>query len=133
MSNPNAELSRRWIEEVWNQRRSESIDALLDPEGVGHTEAADLRGADEFRKFQADILSTFPDLHLSIEAIVAEGDDVVLRWHASGHHSGDGLGPKASHQLVSFQGITWHRFRNGKLIEGWNYWNHLGLLQKLGS
>ena len=71
MSNANAERSRRWIEEVWNHRRSETIDELRTPESVGHMETGDLRGIEEFKGFQADILSTFPDLCLSIESIVA--------------------------------------------------------------
>src|SRR5262249_42623457 len=68
-----------------------------------------------------------------IKSIVAYGDDVVFRWEATGFHSGDGLGAAASNQQVSFEGITWHRFRDGKLIEGWNFWNHLGLVQRLSK
>jgi steroid delta-isomerase-like uncharacterized protein len=131
VSNPNAELSRRWFEEVWNQRRSATIDELLTAESVGHMDTGDLRGIDAFKRFQADILSTFPDLRLSVESIVADGDDVVIRWQASGCHSGDGLGVKATQQQVSFRGITWHHYRDGKLIEGWNFWNHLAMVQQL--
>ena len=131
MSNLNAERSRRWFEEVWNQRRLSAIEELLTPESVGHTEAGDLRGVDEFKRFQADVLSAFPDLCLSIEAIVADGDDVVIRWRASGCHTGDGLGVSATQQPVSFEGMTWHRYRDGKLMEGWNFWNHAGMVQRL--
>lgn len=46
-------------------------------------------------------------------------------------HLGDGLGVKASHQPVSFVGTTWFVFRNGKLIEAWDCWDHGGLLQTL--
>jgi steroid delta-isomerase-like uncharacterized protein len=131
VSNPNAERSIRWIEEVWNRRQSATIDELLTPEGVGHLETGDLRGIDEFKRFQADILSAFPDFHLSVEAIVADEDDVVIRWKASGCHSGYGLGVEATQQRVSFSGITWHRYRDGRLVEGWNFWNHLALVQQL--
>jgi steroid delta-isomerase-like uncharacterized protein len=131
MSNPNAERSRRWFEEVWNQRRSAAIEELLTPESVGHTETGDLRGIDEFKRFQADVLSAFPDLCLSIEAIVADGDDVVIRWQASGCHSGDGFGVKATQRPVSFGGMTWHHYRDGKVMEGWNFWNNSAMVQQL--
>ena len=131
MSNPNTERSRRWFEEVWNKRQLSVIDELLTPESVGHTVSGDLRGADEFKRFQADVLSAFPDLCLAIEAIVADGDDVVIRWRASGCHTGDGLGVNATLQPVSFEGMTWHRYREGKLVEGWNFWNNAAMMQQL--
>jgi steroid delta-isomerase-like uncharacterized protein len=131
MSNPNAERSRRWFEEIWNRRRLSAIEEFLTPESVGHTEAGDLRGVDEFKRFQADVLSAFPDLFITIEAIVADGDDVVIRWRASGCHSGDGLGVGATQQQVSFEGMTWHRYRDGMLMEGWNFWNHAAMVQRL--
>ena len=87
--------------------------------------------ADDFKSFQADVLSAFPDLRLAIEAIVADGDDVVIRWRASGCHTGDGLGVRATQQPVSFDGMTWHRYRDGKLMEGWNFWNHSAMIQQL--
>ena len=131
MSNPNAERSRRWFEEIWNRRRLSAIEEFLTPESVGHTEAGDLRGVDEFKRFQADVLSAFPDLFITIEAIVADGDDVVIRWRASGCHSGDGLGVCATQQQVSFEGMTWHRYWDGMLMEGWNFWNHAAMVQRL--
>ncbi len=131
MVNPNAESSRRWFEEIWNQRRLSVIEELLTPESVGHTEAGDLRGVEEFKAFQADVLAAFPDLCITIEAIVADGDDVVIRWRADGCHTGDGLGARATQQSVSFGGMTWHRYRDGKLMEGWNFWNHAGMVQQL--
>jgi steroid delta-isomerase-like uncharacterized protein len=120
MSNPNVELSSRWFEQVWNQRRTATIDQLLTPESVGHLESGDVTGIDEFKRIHADILTAFPDMRVDVEAIVAEGDDVVIRWRATGRHGGDGLGVKATQESVSFRGITWHRYRNGKLIEGWD-------------
>ena len=131
MSNPHAELSKRWFEEVWNQRRSATIDELLTPESVGHLESGDVVGIDAFKLVHADFLRALPDLRVWVEAIVADGEDVVIRWRASGTHTGDGLGAKATLQPVSFSGITWHRYRGDKLMEGWNYWNHLALVEQL--
>ena len=131
MDNSNVELSRRWFEEVWNQQRSATIDELLTPESVGHLEVGDVQGAEAFKAIHADFLAAFPDLRVDVEATMADGDDVVVRWRASGRHSGDGLGVKATHHPVSFRGLTWLRFRDGKLVEGWDCWNQTGMVQQL--
>jgi steroid delta-isomerase-like uncharacterized protein len=131
MDNPNVHLSRRWFEEVWNQRRSATIDELLTPESVGHLETGDVHGAEAFKRVHAEFLAAMPDLRVEVEAIVADGDNVVVRWRANGRHSGDGLGVKATHHPVSFRGMTWMRYRDGKLVEGWDCWNQVGMVQQL--
>lgn len=131
MSNPNVESSRRWFEEVWNQRRAAAIDEMLIPESVGHLVGGDVRGPDAFKPIHAEFLAAFPDLHLSIEDIVADGDNVVVRWLATGTHAGDGLGFRATQEAVSFRGISWHKYRDGKLCEGWDGWNLSGLIEQL--
>ena len=64
----------RWFEEVWNQRRTDTIDELLTDESVSHTDSGPLRGKQEFKeKAQAVFLSAFPDLRMTVEGTVAEG------------------------------------------------------------
>jgi predicted ester cyclase len=79
VSNLNAELSRRWFEEVWNQHRSATIDELLSPECVGHLETGDVHGIDAFKRFHGEFLGAFPDICVRVEAVVADGDEVVSR------------------------------------------------------
>ena len=129
--NPNSELSRRWFEEVWNQRRSELVEELLTPTSVGHVEGGDVIGIESFKAFRGELLRIFPDLKLDVEAIVAEGDNVVVRWRATGTHQGDGFGSPPTNKAVSFGGMTWHRYKEGRLVEGWDSWNELALLKQL--
>jgi steroid delta-isomerase-like uncharacterized protein len=131
MGNPNAELARRWFEEVWNQRRVATIDELLTEESVAHTESGDVSGVEAFKRMHAEFLRAFPDLRLEVEAVLADGDEVVVRWSATGCHSGDGFGMKATQEVVTFRGITRHRYRGGKLVGGWDSWNHAALVQRL--
>lgn len=131
MSDTNRGLAKRWFEEVWNERREETIDELLTPQSVGHMEGAETRGPAEFRQVRAMLLSAFPDLRIVVEDTVAEGDDVVVRWRVAGTHGGDGLGFKATQRPVQFRGLTWLRFANGKLVEGWDGWNQGALVQSL--
>jgi steroid delta-isomerase-like uncharacterized protein len=124
MANEVVEVARRWFEEVWNQRRAETIDELLTPESVCHAEEGPIRGLDEFRqRMHAPLLGAFPDLRVTIENILDQGDQVVVRWTATGTHSGNGLGVVATGKAVSFRGITWLRIGGGKLREGWQHSN----------
>jgi predicted ester cyclase len=77
-------------------------------------------GAPKFKVRQyLPFLAAFPDLRLEVEAAVAEGDQVVVRWSARGTNSGDGLGFRPTRRAVTFRGITWIKVRDGKLHEGW--------------
>ena len=120
MSHENIALVRRWFEEVWNERRAETIDELVTGESVCYADDGPIRGPDEFKERQhVPFLAAFPDLRVEVEEIIAQGDHVVVRWIATGSHDGDGLGFRATHVTASFRGITWMKVRDGKLTEGW--------------
>ncbi len=88
----NAALARRWFDEVWNQRRDDTVCELLHPEGVGHLEGLVARGVDKFLEARAYITGAFPDLTLTVDALIAKDDNVVVRWSLDGTHRGDSLG-----------------------------------------
>jgi steroid delta-isomerase-like uncharacterized protein len=132
VSNENVGLARRWFEEVWNQRRTDTIDELLTDENVSHSESGPLRGRREFiERTHAPFLAAFPDLRMAVEAAIGEGDEVAVRWSVTGTHLGDNLGFPATGRWVSFRGVTWIRFSGGKMVEGWDCWNQGGLFQAL--
>jgi steroid delta-isomerase-like uncharacterized protein len=131
MAESPAELARRWFEEVWNGRKAATARTLLHPEGVGHLEGMDVRGPEEFLSARDALLGAFPDLRVRVEATVAQGEDVVVRWSAAGTHQGDGLGFPATSRAASFRGMTWMRFSDGRIVEGWDSWNVGRLLQEL--
>jgi steroid delta-isomerase-like uncharacterized protein len=132
MVNENVGLARRWFEEVWNKRRTDTIDKLLTDESVSHSESGLLRGKQAFKERTHTVfLSAFPDLRMTVEATLAEGDEVVVRWVCTGTHEGDGLGFPATGRRVSFRGVTWIRFSGDKMVEGWDCWNQGGLIESL--
>jgi steroid delta-isomerase-like uncharacterized protein len=130
-SEANRAAARRWMEEVWNQRRTETIDELLPPHAVGHMEGGDVRGPEEFKRARAALLDAFPDVRVLVEDSVADGDHVVLRWRVTGTHRGAALGFPPTGRAVSFRGMTWMSFKNGVLVEGWDSWNQGALYQEL--
>src|ERR1043165_8595345 len=111
---------RRWFEELWNQRRPEVIDELRTAESICLGDDGPIRGPEEFKQRMYDPLTAaFPSLRVEVEGMVEEGDNVVVRWTATGLHDGDSLGSKATKEVVQFRGLTWIRVRDGKLSEGW--------------
>jgi steroid delta-isomerase-like uncharacterized protein len=131
MSAENKALIRRWFEEVWNKGREAAIDELLAPRAIVHGLGPDLR-PDAFKSFHRAYRNAFPDMKLQIEAIVTEGDTVAARWAGTGTHRGDGLGFQATGKQVRFTGMVFVEVENGKLVEGWNNFDQLGMLQQLG-
>ena len=132
MQNEKINLARRWFEEVWNQRRTDTIDELLTDESVSHSDTGFLRGKQEFKdRTHTVFLSAFPDLRITVEAVVGDGDEVVVRWVFTGTHRGDTLGFPGTGRTISFRGMTWIRFLGDKLIAGWDCGNQAGLIQSL--
>jgi steroid delta-isomerase-like uncharacterized protein len=78
-------------------------------------------------------IAAFPDLAITIDGCVAEGDDVVVRWTVTGNNQGSLLHVPATGRKASFSGMTWLRFADGKIIEGWDRWNAHALLALLAS
>ena len=100
MSEENKALVRRWFEEVWNKKRPEAIDEMMAPDvlcyGLSDDPSKIMKGPDEFKPFHEIFRSAFPDLHVTVEDVIAEGDKVAVRCSVSGKHSGDQLGIAAS-------------------------------------
>jgi steroid delta-isomerase-like uncharacterized protein len=131
----NEKLARRWFEEGWNGRSPSVVTELFAADGVGWMEGPDgdveIRGPEPFLAARAALLDAFPDLSVAIDGTVAQGDDVVVRWSAEGTHRGGGLGFDASGKRIAFRGMTWMRFRDGKVVRGWDSWNQGRLLATL--
>ena len=77
--------------------------------------------------------SAIADMHATIEDLVAEGDKVACRWSGSGTHQGELLGVAATGKAITVTGIVFNRMANGKIREGWDYRDALGLMEQLGD
>jgi hypothetical protein len=74
----------------------------------------------------------FPDLRLTVEDSVGEGDLVAQRVHFEDTHTGRFQGLPPTDKRVSFSGLELNRFADGKVVEHWFQLDALGLLQQLG-
>lgn len=134
MSERNKDLARRWFEEVWNQGRESAIAELYHEQGksVGFPESDSvIRGPQEFALVCRKFRNVFPDIHVTLNELVAEEDMVSVHWTATMTHLGDGLGIPASSKNTTLVGSTLMRFKDGKVIEGRNHLDFNGLLLKL--
>lgn len=130
----NEKLVRTWIDEVWNRGIRDSIYQYMHPQCIGHIEAdQNVLGPDGLVPQWEAIRKGFPDVHIEIEQILCHGEDAVFRWHATGTHRGQFIGIPPTHRIARFSGITWMRWRDGKMVEGWDRWNAGALIQSLAT
>ena len=135
-SQENIQLVQRWFREVWNEGKTDTVRELLAPDGVARGQngsGSELRGPAQFVSFVEQIRGAFPDIHVVIEDILSTEDKVVVRWSATMTHKGDGLGIPASGKPVRSTGISIARIVGGKVVEGWDNWDQLGMLQQIGA
>ncbi len=135
----NKALARRVTDEVWNQGNMAAVDDLFTSAAVTHgrTAADDIRGTDGFKQYVTPLRTAFPDLHLTIEDQIAEGDKVANRFTMHGTQKGElHLGPSSTvpptGKEVTITGIVINRLDGGKIAETWVNVDQLGLLQQLG-
>lgn len=134
MSEANKNVVRRLFEEVWNNGNLPVADQLFAPNYVHHdasTPEVGL-GPDSEKKRVTLYRTAFPDLRLTAEEIIAEGETVVARWSCRGTHKGDLSGIAPTGKQFTISGVTIVRFSSGKMAEGFVNWDSLGLMQQLG-
>ena len=134
MSEGNKTIVRRLFEELWNKGNlpvaDELIAATYNHHDVSTPDSG--RGPESEKKRVTLYRTAFPDLRLTIEDIIAEGDSVVARWSCRGTHKGELSGIAPTGKQFTISGVTIARLTNGKLAEGYVNWEALGLMQQLG-
>jgi steroid delta-isomerase-like uncharacterized protein len=129
----NKSLVRRYYDEVLSQGDLDVLTELLHSDFVSHGAGGLTFGADKYRAAVIASRLAFPDLRVTVEDQVAEGDKVVTRWTARGTHSAPYFGLPASHRPIVVSAIHIHRVANGKLLEHWEHIDALGVLQQMGA
>lgn len=132
MSERNKAQVRRVIEEIYNRGDLAVVDELAASDLVIHASSQDIRGRDGAKQYVAALRAGFPDLHLTVEDQVAEGDMVVTRWTARGTHTGAFQGIPATGKAIRVTGTDIDRIIDGKTVECWAHVDELGLMQQLG-
>lgn len=130
----NVALMRRWFQEVWNEGRVQTIYDLLDENISGWGQDApgvEIRKPADLVALYNRLHGAFPDMKITVEDAFGADDKVVVRWSAVMTHTGDHLGMPATNKKVRITGITIARIVNGKIVQGWDNWDQLALMQQV--
>ena len=130
----NKAIIRTYIDEAWNKGNVGIIDEFMAPDyaryPTGAGQPLDREGQKQrITRFR----SSFPDLHLTFEDLIAEGDKVVFRMLFRGTQQGAYMGIAPTGKQVTMTIIDIARFKDGKIVEHWGNRDDLGLLQQLGA
>ena len=128
----NKELVIRLTEDFWNAKDITAADQFYSPDLVTHSPYAPDGNIDSFKKQSIEDFAAFPDLHIAIDDLVAEGDKVVKFWTLHGTHKQEWIGIPATGKKVVVTGMEIFRFENEKIAETWEIMDLLGMLQQLG-
>ena len=120
MSEENKAIVSRFLDELWNKQNLAIRDELAAPRYPSALSADAIRAG-------------FPDVRITVEDQIAEGNKVVTRWTMKGTHKGEYEGVAPTEKQVTMTGIFIHQVEDGKLVDRWNQGDQLGLLQQIGG
>jgi steroid delta-isomerase-like uncharacterized protein len=128
---------RRFIDAVNTgdlERLSQTIDELIEPHAMLRTPMpTEATGSQLAKEVFARLLEAYPDLHITIEDLIEEGDKVVARNTVTGTHRGDYMGIPPTGKSVTYNEIFIGRFADGRIAETWGVVDVLSQLRQLGA
>lgn len=111
-----------------------AIDQIYAPTYVRHDpDSPQVRSREDYRQYLAGLCTIFPDLHFTVEDLIAEGDQVVCRFSVRGTHSKPWRGLPATGKEVTITGINISRIVDGQIVEDWFNTDIFGLALQLGA
>jgi predicted ester cyclase len=132
----NKAIARRALEELFSAQGDLDVaDEIISPNYIGHDPVSpeDVRGPEGAKETAMMYRNAFPDVQLSVEDQLAEGDMVATRWIASGTHQGELMGIAPSGNRVTVSGTSVERIVDGKIEETWDNYDALGMMQQIGA
>jgi steroid delta-isomerase-like uncharacterized protein len=129
----NKAIVSRWVEGGWNGGDLSLVDEHYAENYTLHDPAMPIHGREGFKQYVTMYRGVFPDLHFTLEDMVAEGETVAWRITARGTHGGPLMGIPPTGKPVSISAIIISRFVGGKWAEDWVNIDMLGMLQQIGA
>lgn len=135
----NKEVVRRYYEEAFNEGRTDLLEELIAEDVVNHDPVSDetltpeeARGFEGFVRHVETAREAFPDATVTIEDVIAEGDEVLVRFTFEGTHEGRFVGIEPTGNRVEGTNMVLMRLEDGKIVERWEESDSLDLLRQLG-
>lgn len=117
----NKQLVHRMIEKVWNRHNLDKVSEFIGDELIA-----------EALEHDQQFLAAFPDVHVTIEDLVGEGDKIVARLHVKATNTGPFAGQPPTGRQVQFRSIRIYRIADGRIVETWAMQDRFGLMEQLG-
>ena len=134
MSEQNKTVARRAVEECFNKGNLAVVNEIFASNYVDHNAPPGLPpGVEGFKQLVTMYRNAFPDVRVTIDDVITEGDKVVIRWTGRGTHKGNLMSVAPTGKQVTVTGIGIDRFANGKIVEHWECFDQLGMMQQVGA
>ena len=135
MSADNRTIVSRFFEEVCNGRKLAVADEIFAANHSHHDPSSPGIGAGPagMKQLISTYQNAFADAHWTVDETLTAGDTVITRWTGSGTQTAELQGIPATGKKVAVPGIWIHRIAGGKIVESWNVWDTLGMLQQIGA
>ena len=129
----NKRLARRYPEEVATGGNVDLIDTICAEDVIERSPLGERRGRDALKTQSEYVHAAFPDVSVTIEDVVAEGDTVAQRLTFRGTHRGEFMGIEPTDNHVEIANTLFTRVEDGQIVERWLLVDSLGLLQQFGT
>lgn len=124
---------RYYFEEVWNKGNLDAVDEVVAANLVDHNVPPGLPpGSEGYKVFVGLFRTAFPDMNITVEDLLADGDKVIARFTSRGTHQGDLMGIPPTGKSITVTGISIDRFEGEKYVESWMEFDQLSMMQQLG-
>jgi steroid delta-isomerase-like uncharacterized protein len=123
---------RRHVDEIWHKGNLDIIPELIAPNYVFPTTEQEYKGPEGFKQFVTNYRTAFPDIHFTIDDMVAEGDWVAVRYTSTGTFTGQIGNIAPTGKKLKMISAIFYRFEGGKQVEVWGYQDYLTFYQQLG-
>ena len=128
----NKAVVNRVVDEMFNKGNLAVADEVLATNYVYHFPMMEIKGPEGFKQFVSTMRTAFPDMKITIDDLLAEGDMVAARITMQGTFKGEMLGMAPTGKQFSFQEAVFIRFEGGKEAEVTPYGNLMEFYQQLG-
>lgn len=128
----NKDIVRANFEDFFIPHNFAAVEKYNTADIIIHYADGDKNLEEETRQLQT-FFTAFPDLHLTIHDLVAEGNKVAMVWTINGTHKSEFMGIRATGRRIESKGIDVYRMADGKIAEIWTSAEILGLMQQLGA
>jgi steroid delta-isomerase-like uncharacterized protein len=127
----NKDFIQVYTDDYWNKHNIDAFDKYFTADFIVHFAEGDMNG-EQYKGLCQAYFAAFPDLHITTDDLLAEGEKVVKVWTANSTHKGAFMGIPATGNPIVVKGIEMFRIADGKIAELWASMDNLGMLQQLG-